>query len=173
VDARAHDVSILHAPGSREAALYLLIKALAYAMPEKFIRVFVDQGEAMRLLIAECRAEITKRGDKRLLDYANTLLDAFDRETISRAPQLISNRASFVLTKSQIDNLIEPLTSRELEVLQLIAAGDSNRTIADKLVITVRAVKKHTSNIYGKLNVHSRTQALARARQLGLLAADG
>jgi len=67
--------------------------------------------------------------------------------------------------------LVEPLTSRELEVLQLIAAGDSNRTIAEKLVITVSAVKKHTANIYGKLNVNSRTQAVAHARQFGLLPA--
>jgi len=65
------------------------------------------------------------------------------------------------------------LTPRELEILRLIAAGDSNRTIAGKLVITVSAVKKHTGNIFGKLNVNSRTQAVARARQLGLLSTDG
>ena len=68
--------------------------------------------------------------------------------------------------------MVEPLTPRELEILQLIAAGDSNQVIADKLVITVSAVKKHTGNIFGKLNVNSRTQAVARARQIGLLATD-
>lgn len=68
--------------------------------------------------------------------------------------------------------LVEPLTARELEVLRLIAEGDSNQAIAEKLVITVSAVKKHTGNIYGKLAVGSRTQAISRARQLGLLAAD-
>jgi LuxR family maltose regulon positive regulatory protein len=56
--------------------------------------------------------------------------------------------------------------------LQLIAAGDSNRTIADKLVITLSAVRKHAGNIFGKLNVNNRTQAVARARQLGWLSAD-
>jgi LuxR family maltose regulon positive regulatory protein len=61
------------------------------------------------------------------------------------------------------------LTPRELEVLQLLAAGDSNQTIADKLVITVRAVKKHTGNIYGKLGVKSRTQAIALAHELKLI----
>ena len=70
-------------------------------------------------------------------------------------------------------SLIEPLTLRELEVLRFIADGDSNRTIAEKLVITVNAVKKHTGNIYNKLNVNSRTQAVAHARQLGLLSPDG
>ena len=77
------------------------------------------------------------------------------------------------LTAIESKSLVEQLTPRELEVLRLIAAGDSNQTIADQLVITVRAVKKHTGNIYGKLNVSSRTQAVARARQLGLLPADG
>jgi LuxR family maltose regulon positive regulatory protein len=67
------------------------------------------------------------------------------------------------------DSPIEPLTSRELEVLQLIVGGDSNQAIADKLVITLSAVKKHTGNIFRKLNVNSRTQAVARARQLRLL----
>ena len=70
------------------------------------------------------------------------------------------------------ESLVEPLTNRELEVLRLIAAGNSNQAIAEKLVITVSAVKKHTGNIFGKLNVNSRTQAVARARQLGLLSMD-
>jgi LuxR family maltose regulon positive regulatory protein len=67
---------------------------------------------------------------------------------------------------------IEPLTPRELEVLQRIAAGDSNQTIAGKLFITLSAVKKHTGNIFNKLNVSSRTQAVVRARQLGLLSME-
>jgi LuxR family maltose regulon positive regulatory protein len=66
--------------------------------------------------------------------------------------------------------LIDPLTPRELEVLRILVAGDSNQEIADKLVITLSAVKKHTGNIFRKLNVNSRTQAIARARELGLLA---
>jgi LuxR family maltose regulon positive regulatory protein len=131
------------------------------------VRVFVDEGEVMRLLIADCRLQIGKLGEGRLLDYVNRLLDAFRSEPASRSPRSISNQ------QSGIENLIEPLTLRELEVLQLIACGDSNRAVAEKLVITVSAVKKHTNNIYGKLNVNSRTQAVARARQLGLLASDG
>ena len=68
---------------------------------------------------------------------------------------------------------IDPLTPRELEVLKRIAAGDSNQAIAERLVITLSAVKKHTGNIYAKLNVNSRTQAVVRARQLGLIDAGG
>jgi LuxR family maltose regulon positive regulatory protein len=59
-----------------------------------------------------------------------------------------------------------------MEVLRLIAAGDTNQTIADKLFISVRTVKKHSSNVFSKLNVNSRTQAVARARELGLLPID-
>ena len=69
--------------------------------------------------------------------------------------------------------MIEPLSKREQEILGLICEACSNREIAGQLVITVSAVKKHTGNIYGKLNVNSRTQAIARARRLGLLSVDG
>jgi LuxR family maltose regulon positive regulatory protein len=64
---------------------------------------------------------------------------------------------------------IEPLTPRELDVLRLIGAGLSNREIAERLTVTLNTVKKHTSNLYGKLGVRSRTQAIARAQALDLL----
>ncbi|MBN1218794.1 MAG: response regulator transcription factor, partial [Anaerolineae bacterium] len=98
----------------------------------------------------------------RLRKYARKLLDAFGEMGQPVAPR----------PSGEMPDLVEPLTSREREVLALIATGDSNQTIADKLVITVRTVKKHTSNIIGKLNVGNRTQAAARARELGLLPAD-
>ncbi len=68
--------------------------------------------------------------------------------------------------------LIEPLTEREREVLQRLAAGRSNREIAEELVVAIGTVKAHTSNIYSKLGVKNRVQALARARELGVLAVD-
>ena len=64
---------------------------------------------------------------------------------------------------------MEPLSARELEILRLIANGQSNQAIADTLVIAVSTVKRHINNIYGKLDVQSRTQALMRARELQLL----
>jgi LuxR family maltose regulon positive regulatory protein len=88
------------------------------------------------------------------------LLDGFSVQPAAGVATPASSRAAA---------LVEPLTARELEVLQLIADGDSNQAIADKLVITVSAVKKHAGNIFGKLNVSSRTQAVARARELRLL----
>ena len=66
--------------------------------------------------------------------------------------------------------LVEPLSEREMEVLAEIAAGFSNREIADRLYLSTHTVKVHTRNIYGKLDVHNRTQAVARSRELGLLA---
>ena len=74
---------------------------------------------------------------------------------------------------SSTQALVEPLSQRELEVLQLIAEGLSNREIAARLVISLSTVKGHTANIYGKLGVHRRTLAVARARELGLLLPPG
>lgn len=166
LDACANAVGAGNAPGNRQAAVDLLTKALAFAEPEGFVRVFVDQADAMQHLLARVERQLSPAGDPvstSLKAYVAKLLGAFGARP---APHVVSRLSG------KIGGLVEPLTSREKEILQLIAAGDSNRTIADKLVITVRAVKKHTGNIYGKLNVHSRTQAVARARQLGLFAAD-
>ncbi|MFN8456834.1 MAG: response regulator transcription factor [Anaerolineae bacterium] len=71
--------------------------------------------------------------------------------------------------KSKIKNLIEPLSERELEVLQLIAEGLSDAEIAQKLFLSPSTVKRHAHNIYGKLDVSSRTQAVARSKALGIL----
>ena len=72
-------------------------------------------------------------------------------------------------TRSQPGELPDPLTPRELEIMRLICKGYSNPELADELVVTVNTIKKHTSNIYGKLGVRSRTQAIARAHDLGLV----
>jgi LuxR family maltose regulon positive regulatory protein len=166
IEMLALQARILHAKGDSEAALEILTKALALAEPEEFVRIFVDEGELMQRLLAAVLRNIEIISDQAALPsktYISKLLDAF--------PEAARPDASPV-SPDQVTGLIEQLTSRELEVLQLIAAGDSNQTIADKLVITLSAVKKHTGNIFGKLNVNSRTQAVARARQLGLLSSD-
>ncbi len=149
----------LEAKGNQKAALDVLERALGFAQTEGFVRVFVDEGDRMQnLLAAASRARMGGESG-----YIPRLLESFPvgRKSNARSHSTV-----------QVDGLIVPLTARELDVLNLIAEGDSNQAIAEKLVITVSAVKKHCGNIFNKLNVNSRTQAIARARQLGLLPAD-
>ena len=132
-----------------------LERALTLAEPEGYVRTFIDEGEAMRMLIADCRLQIEKRGSH-LTTYVEKLLAAFP--TVRSTPH-----------EPQIGDLVEPLSERELEVLHFIADGFSNHEIAAKLVIGLGTVKTHINNIFGKLAVKSRTQAVARARELNLL----
>ena len=87
-------------------------------------------------------------------DYVGKLLTAFGSPAFLTSPEMA---------------LPEPLSIREQEILELVAAGLTNQEIADKLIISPETVKKHTGNIYGKLGVSNRTEAAARARTLGLL----
>jgi LuxR family maltose regulon positive regulatory protein len=137
------------AVGNGERALGALSQALALAEPAGYVRIFIDEDTPMaRLLrLAESRGIAPK--------YVAKLLSEFDRKPGA--------------TSITQQTLIEPLSERELEVLRLIAAGLSNRKIAEKLVLAVGTVKAHTSNIYDKLGVRSRTQAVAHARELKLI----
>ena len=152
---------------------------LRVAAPEGYIRVFVDMGEPMHILLDSLR--ITSP-DMALADYVDQLLAAFtplsgpqsSTETaiqIETPSQINVNRQSFDMAqdKSKIQQLIEPLSEREVEILHLVADGLSNSQLADKLIVTVGTIKKDLNNIYGKLGVASRTQAIARGRALGLL----
>ncbi|HEX9027841.1 MAG TPA: LuxR C-terminal-related transcriptional regulator, partial [Anaerolineales bacterium] len=162
--------------GDDEASLADLARAVELAEPERFISIFVEEGPP----IAEALATLLKRN---LIGhvgrgYVQDILAAFPQTQPSReaAVSLSASRSLAAKPPDEADEStapVEPLTARELEILQLIAEGDSNRTIAEKLVITVSAVKKHTANIYGKLTVNSRTQAVARARQHGFLPRNG
>jgi LuxR family maltose regulon positive regulatory protein len=134
-----------------------LEQALDLAIDPGFIMLFLEEGP---VLIPLLRALLDhKTASSRIKSYARKLLDAFERvgESAKHQPAMDAH------------DLIEQLTPREMEVLELLAIGDSNQDIADKLVITIRTVKKHTGNIYGKLNVNSRIQAVIRAREVGLL----
>lgn len=130
-----------------------VVKALELAEPEGFISVFVEEGTP----VAEALVLLQKR----------SLVGTVRADTIQKILNAFPKKLS--LNEERVSEpLVEPLTNRELDVLRLIAAGDSNQEIANKLVISVSAVKKHTSNIFGKLGVNSRTQAAARARHLNL-----
>ena len=101
------------------------------------------------------------------MEYANKLLAAFDAATPQRKSELHTPQSQ----KLPLPNLLDPLTEREIELLSLIAEGLANQAIAQRLFISLPTVKWHTSNIYRKLGVRSRTQAVVKARYLGILPA--
>jgi ATP/maltotriose-dependent transcriptional regulator MalT len=148
--------------GDAAQARDALTLALALAEPEGYVRMFVDLGEPMKLQIANCKLQIeTSRMNQHLVEYIDKLLIAFP--VASAEPE----RKSEILNPNS--EMAEPLSERELAVLRLIADGLSNQEIANRLVVAVSTVKTHINNIYSKLGVTSRTQAIARAREKKLL----
>jgi LuxR family transcriptional regulator, maltose regulon positive regulatory protein len=149
------------AQGTHPLALASLKRALSMAEPEGYVRIFVDEGEPMRLLITDFRLSIEKQMSSSAhaqLGYTSKLLAAF-------APP-VNNQSTI---KKQNSEMVEPLSERELEVLRLVAQGLSNREISLRLFLALNTVKGHNQKIFNKLQVQSRTEAVARARELGLL----
>jgi LuxR family maltose regulon positive regulatory protein len=143
----------LEAQGNRTSALSTLERALVPAEPEGYIRLFVDEGAPMLVLLRQAHAR------SRVPGYVASLLGVFGEQHASDLP----------LSSARPGPLAEPLTEREGEVLRLLLEGASNREIARRLVLSVNTVKRHVYNLCGKLGVQSRTQAIARARTLNLL----
>jgi LuxR family maltose regulon positive regulatory protein len=150
----------LQAHGEKDKAVQLLADALALAEPGGFIRTFIDEGPPMARLLSEAAAQGI------MPNYTGKLLAAFEAEAQKRKDESCLSPDSL---PPGVRPLIEPLTPREREVLQLIAAGRSNPEIAEQLVIAVTTVKTHVKNIYGKLQVTNRFQAATRAQDLNLL----
>jgi LuxR family maltose regulon positive regulatory protein len=161
--------SLAHlAQGQVCQALTVLEQALAAGQAEGYMRVFVDEGRPMEGLLRQARL----RG--LLPDYVHRLLAAFGAEAkddVGLGPHLgpIPEAERTGLVRSTPLPLVEPLSQREIEVLRLVASGRSNREIAAELVLAPSTVKKHVSNIFGKLGVQRRTQCVARARELRLI----
>jgi LuxR family transcriptional regulator, maltose regulon positive regulatory protein len=145
-------VVALHAHGETDTAAQLLCDALALAQPGGCIRLFVDEGTPMEQLLNGM-----KNDNGTLQEYRHTLLVAFGAQ-----PDALS-------AASPPQPLAEPLSQRELEVLRLVSQGLSNREISERLVLALDTVKGHNRRIYEKLQVERRTEAVARARELGLL----
>ncbi len=163
LQALAHQVQ-----GDIPAALVPLERALTLAEPEGYVRIFVDEGPPMAVLIAKLHERSRKRpraaSTNVPLAYIERLRALLRGE---RVQESTSTAAPSAPTTAQ--PLLDPLTERELEVLRLIAAGLSNREIAARLVLALSTVKSYVNTIYSKLQVESRTQAVARARALHLL----
>jgi LuxR family maltose regulon positive regulatory protein len=146
------------------AAMAYLTEALELAQPEGYVRTFVDKGEPMAHLLRTAMSE----GIAPL--YARSLLAAFEAQPQERAAAAIRVAAlpDAGPSTGPVGELVEPLSQREMQVLQLLVQGLSNREIADRLFITIGTVKTHVHHIYGKLDVESRAQAIAQARELDL-----
>ncbi len=139
-----------NAQGDIDNAVVTLLKSLSLAASGGHIRIFVDEGPSIEALLRRVKVENGK-----IKGHISTLLATFE-EKITGSP-------------SRTQPLIEPLSERELEVLHLIAQGLTNQEISSRLYLSLNTVKVHTRNIYGKLGVNNRTQAVARANGLGIL----
>jgi LuxR family maltose regulon positive regulatory protein len=150
-------------PGEADAALS---QALFLARPEGYLRSFLDLGWPLAKLLERSAGQGAVAIAPIAGDYVQDLLDAFRQEREAERRRMAE---AAPLSPSLADALLDPLTERELDVLRLLAEGLSNKEIAARLVVAQSTVKQHLKNIYGKLDVHSRTQAVARGRELALL----
>jgi len=149
LQALAHEVQ-----GDSSTALVPLERALSLAEPEGYVRVFVDEGRPMAQLLSEAAAHGIMPA------YTTKLLAVLESE---------EHKSEEGSHRFPTESVVEPLSQRELEVLRLIARGLSNREISQRLFLALSTVKGHNRIIFSKLMVQRRTEAVARARELGLL----
>jgi LuxR family maltose regulon positive regulatory protein len=162
----------LEALGRSDEAETTLDQALSLSRAEGFLRVFLDLGEPFCELLGRLAAPGTTAGVQETT--ITPIIGGYERdllEACQQAWQMQKARAAQTVSKSPSfsGNLVDPLTARELDVLHLLAEGLSNKQIASKLIVAPSTVKQHLKNIYVKLDVHSRTQAVVRAREIDLL----
>jgi LuxR family transcriptional regulator, maltose regulon positive regulatory protein len=154
---------VCDALGDQDAAARYMQRALALAEPEEYVRVFVDNGTRVKQLLLGTQLQQST-------DFLKKILAAFGSIGESQPAIPRARAVKTVKTVTQISQaLFEPLSVREIQILQLLAQGLSNGELAQKLVIAVGTVKRHLSNIFQKLGVQSRTQAVARAAALDLV----
>ena len=146
------------AQGQTDDALRTLEHSVRLGQPDNFIRTYVDMGPDMARLLYQ----LAEGGLEPV--YLARVLAAFD-ESAMDDPQKSKESVSTTL-------MVEPLTQRELEILKLLNAGQSNQEIAQALVISPLTVKRHASNIYTKLGVSGRLKAVTKAKTLGILSTD-
>ncbi len=140
--------------GQQDMALTLLQEILVRAEPESHIRLFLDRGKVVENMLHRLHSPIDSVG------YISDLLEAFEDET---------RRSGGIMLDMNGSTIAEKLSSRELEILSLIAQGATNKVIAEKLVISEGTVKTHVKHILSKLDAQNRTDAIAKARLLSLL----
>jgi LuxR family transcriptional regulator, maltose regulon positive regulatory protein len=152
---RVLEAAAFDALGEQALAIAALAQALAMAEPEEHLRIFVDGGARLRKLLEK----LTQRRD----GGGGFIQRVYGIVSSGTPAESASN------PKAAMAALVDPLSERELEVLGLLATGMSNQQIAEELVVSMDTVKKHVSHILAKLDAASRTQAVARARELAIL----
>jgi LuxR family maltose regulon positive regulatory protein len=153
----------LAARGDHASALSALTEALTLARRHGYVRVVADEGAPMRALLAQLPT--ARPGQQHAADR----IDPGHLATLLRACGPAGAVPQRIRAAAAPPGLAEPLTDRELEVLRLLAAGKSNQRIAHDLVVALDTVKKHVTHVLGKLGAANRTEAVARARELGLI----
>ena len=152
----------LAATGDEAGAITALAGTLSLACPQGHIRVFADEGPPMAALLG--RLVAAQRAGHAAADVPLGYLARLQRAFGAAHPAPEPGRGAV-----SPPGIVDPLTSRELEVLEMLAAGRSNQAIAGELVVTLDTVKKHVGHVLGKLGAANRTEAVARARELSLL----
>ena len=150
------------AASGEATAVTALAGTLMLACPEGYVRVFADEGPPMAALLGQLVT--ARRADQAVGTVPFGYLARLQRAFTTGPPASEPGRDTIA-----VPGIIEPLTSREREILTMLAAGRSNRAIADELVVTLDTVKKHVGHVLGKLGAANRTEAVARARELGLI----
>jgi LuxR family maltose regulon positive regulatory protein len=140
-----------------------LARALALGSPQGYVRVFADEGAPMAALLARLAA--AQRDQRAAAGGIHASYLAALLRACGEADAVPPRRRAAAAPPG----MAEPLTGRELEVLRLLAAGSSNQRIARELFVALDTVKKHVTHVLGKLGAANRTEAAARARQLGLI----
>ena len=164
IEIRALQALAHEASGDGAAAVAALAEALTLACPQGNVRVFADEGAPMKTLLGRLiAAQRAEQSPARRVPPGclARIGQAFDPEPAAPGSGRHATPA--------VPGLAEPLTGRELEVLRLLAAGKSNQRIAHDLVVALDTVKKHVTHVLGKLGAANRTEAVARARDLGLI----
>jgi LuxR family maltose regulon positive regulatory protein len=165
IEIQALQALALAAQGDEAAALTALAQALILACPQGYLRVFADEGPPMATLLGRLvAAQRADQGQARdiPLGYLGRLARSFAQSTAATQPNAAQRTPV-------APGLVEPLSQREIEVLRLLAAGHPNQQIARELVVSLHTVKKHVSHVLSKLGAANRTEATARARELGLI----
>ena len=152
----------LAASGDEAGAVTSLAGTLQLACPQGYVRVFADEGPPMAALLG--RLVAAQRADQGAAGVPLGYLARLQRTFGAGPPVPESSRDT-----AAMPGIVDPLTSRELEVLAMLAAGRSNQAIAGELVVTLDTVKKHVGHVLGKLGAANRTEAVARARELSLI----